>query len=228
LENLLLLHGALGAKSQFEKLAQSLEGSFNIFTINFTGHGGEAIPNESFSIKILAGDILKWLDENNIHKIDIFGYSMGGYAAIYLAKRYPKRVRKIFTLATKFKWTEEIAAREVKMLDAAKIKEKVPKFAGELKERHSPQDWETVLAKTAEMMTNLGKKNELDIDDYPAIEHEVQISIGDRDRMVTLEESIDVYRKLKNGRLLVLPGTPHPLEQVDTARLSYEIINYFT
>ncbi len=225
--NILLLHGALGAKSQFKDLTKSLEKNFNVYSLNFSGHGGEPIPNDPFSIQMFAGDILRWLEENNIDKINIFGYSMGGYAAIYLAKHYPERVGKIFTLATKFEWTEEIAAREIKMLDAAKIKEKVPKFAEELKARHNPEDWERVLAKTAEMMMNLGKKNELTLEDYSAIEHEIQIGIGERDKMVTLEESIAVYRKLKNGRLLVLPDTPHPLEQVDTDRLSYEIIRFF-
>jgi pimeloyl-ACP methyl ester carboxylesterase len=227
LKDLLLLHGALGARSQFEKLAGLLKESFNLQTINFSGHGGEAIPEEPFSITMFAGDILKWLDENKIGRINIFGYSMGGYTALYLAQKHPGRVGKLFTLATKFEWTKEIAAKEIKMLDMEKIKEKVPKFAEELTMRHSPQDWETVLSKTSEMMINLGNKNELKAEDYPMIENEVQIGIGDRDKMVTLEESINAYRKLKNGKLLVLPNTPHPLEQVDAERLGYEIKSFF-
>jgi pimeloyl-ACP methyl ester carboxylesterase len=227
LKDLLLLHGALGAGSQFEKLSGLLKGSFNLHTMNFSGHGGKPVPEEPFSIKMFAGDILTWLDENKIDKINIFGYSMGGYAAMYLAKNHPGKVGRIFTLATKLEWTEEIAAKEVKMLDAGKIKEKVPKFAEELRIRHSPQDWEAVLSKTSEMMVNLGRKNVLNAEDYSMIENQVQIGIGDRDKMATLEESINAYRKLKNGKLLVLPNTPHPLEHVDAERLSYEIKSFF-
>lgn len=228
MKDLLLLHGALGAKSQFVEFENTLQKSFNVHSINFTGHGGNYIPVSPFSIKMFAEDILKWLDENKLGSINIFGYSMGGYAALYTAKHYPARINKIFTLATKFEWSEEIAGREVKMLDAAKIKEKVPKFAEELKERHHPQDWEKVLFKTAEMMNNLGKKNELTANDYKEIEHEILIAIGDRDKMVSLEESMVVYKTLKNGSLLVLPHTPHPLEQVDKERLAREIKCFFS
>lgn len=220
---LLLLHGALGSKKQFDELGKALQDSFRTHSINFSGHGGELLPGEPFSIKLFAGDVLKWMEINNTDKIDIFGYSMGGYAALYLAKKYPEKIGKIFTLATKFEWNEETSSREVKMLDAAKIMEKIPKFAMELAKRHAPENWETVMAKTAEMMINLGRKNTLTLDDYEQIENEVTLAVGDRDKMVTIEETIAVYRKLKNGRLLVLPNTPHPLEHVNMERLAYEI-----
>lgn len=224
---LLLLHGALGAKKQFTEIEKALQDSFHVHSINFSGHGGEPTPVEPFSIELFASDVLKWMEMNNTSKIDIFGYSMGGYAALYIAKKYPQKIGKIFTLATKFEWNVEISGREVKMLDAAKIKEKIPKFAMELAKRHAPENWETVMAKTAEMMIKLGRKNTLSLDVYAQIENEVLVGIGDRDKMVTIEETIAVYRKLKNGRLLVLPDTPHPLEQVSVERLAYEIKKFF-
>lgn len=227
MDNLLLLHGALGSKKQFSALEKILSEKFKVYSLDFTGHGGNTIPDEPFSIRMFSADILEWLNHKGIEKINIFGYSMGGYAALYLARHNHERIEKIFTLATKFEWTEEIAAREVKMLDAAKIKEKVPKFAEELKQRHQGQDWEKVLEKTSEMMKNLGKQNELREEDYAEIKNEVMVGVGDTDKMVTLEETISVYRRLKNGRLIVLPETPHPLEQADTVRLGFEIERFF-
>ena len=47
-----------------------------------------------------------------------------------------------------------------------------------------------------------------------SIEHDVLVGIDDRDKRVTIEKTLDVYRKLKNGKLLVLPDTPHPLEGI--------------
>jgi pimeloyl-ACP methyl ester carboxylesterase len=228
--NLLLLHGALGAKTQFAELENLLSENFNVHSINFSGHGGSEIPRAPFSIEMFAGDILKWRDENNINKINIFGYSMGGYAALHLAKTHTEITGKIFTLATKFEWTEQTAAREVKMLDPAKIKEKVPAFAIELEERHSPQNWETILAKTAEMMINLGESGGKK-GGYPlqtdSILNEVMIGIGEKDKMVTVGESETVCRSLVNGKLFVFPGTPHPLEQVDAEMLADEIKKFF-
>jgi hypothetical protein len=77
------------------------------------------------------------------------------------------------------------------------------------------------------MMINLGIKNTLKLEDYSTIENEVMVGIGDRDKMVTFHETRQVYQRLKNGRMIVLPDTPHPLEQVQTERLEYEIKNFF-
>src|SRR4249920_759545 len=132
MKRLLLLHGALGAREQFGDLAGKLKDSFEVHTINFTGHGGGDIPGIPFSMEMFREDIISYLDKNNISEIDIFGYSMGGYAALHTAVNSPGKIKKIFTLATKFEWTPQTAEREVKMLDAEKIKAKVPKFADEL------------------------------------------------------------------------------------------------
>jgi esterase/lipase len=201
MQKLLLLHGALGSKNQFAQLQKRLKNDFEIHTINFSGHGGEIIPEQPFSINLFAKDVLTYLNKVKIDKINIFGYSMGGYAGLYLAKKYPDRINNIFTIAAKFKWNEEIAAKEIKMLNPLKIKEKIPAFAEELKERHSPQNWETILVKTAEMMINLGKHNELMEEGITSIEQNVCIGVGDCDKMVSIEETVEVYRMLKNGQM---------------------------
>jgi hypothetical protein len=55
----------------------------------------------------------------------------------------------------------------------------------------------------------------------------VRISIGDRDKMVTLEESIRVYRLLEKGEFQVFPNTPHPLEKAPVDKLAEAIIDFF-
>jgi esterase/lipase len=222
MQHLLLLHGAIGSKDQLQPLAEKLKNDFIIHSISFSGHGGESMP-DAFSIELFANDVLRYLQKNNIEKISIFGYSMGGYVALYLAKHHPEKTDKIFTLATKFLWSPEIAAKEMKMLDAEKIEAKIPAFAKVLEKRHTPNDWKLVLQKTSDMMKILGEKNPLQLNDYEIIENKIMISIGDKDTMVTLEETIDVYRRLKNASFLVLPATQHPIEKIDIDRLSREI-----
>jgi esterase/lipase len=226
MQHLLLLHGAIGAKEQLTPLAEKLKSSYIVHTLNFSGHGGEPMPT-NFSIVIFANDVLSYLDKNNIDKINIFGYSMGGYVALFLAKKHPSRINKVMTLATKFHWTEETAEKEIKMLNPEKIQEKLPEFAKTLEDRNKPNDWKLALKSTAEMMIALGKKNTLQLSDYQNIEHQTLISIGDKDSMVTLEETIAVYRQLKNANFFVLPNTQHPIEKVELERLSKEIKLFF-
>lgn len=228
MQDILLLHGALGSKEQFCEIEKFLGRDFRTHTINFSGHGGEQIPAEAFRIELFSADIIKYLDKNKIESSDIFGYSMGGYAALWAAVKNPGRIGKIFTLATKFEWSEEIAVKETKMLNPQKIKEKVPAYAEQLIKRHGEKNWEKVLDSTAGMMNELGKKNILDAAALGSINNNVQVSVGDRDKMVTIEETVNAYRNLKNGKLLVLPDTPHPLEGVNAERLCYEIKRFFT
>lgn len=226
MQHLLLLHGAIGAKEQLMPLAEKLKSSYIVHTLNFSGHGGEPMPT-NFSIEIFANDVLNYLDKNNIDKINIFGYSMGGYVSLYLAQKHPSRINKVMTLATKFHWTEETAEKEIKMLNPEKIQEKLPEFAKTLEDRNKPNDWKLALKSTAEMMIALGKKNTLQLSDYQNIEHQTLISIGDKDSMVTLEETIAVYRQLKNANFIVLSNTQHPIEKVELERLSKEIQLFF-
>lgn len=227
MDKLLLLHGALGSSEQLEPLAEALKNSFNVYLLNFSGHGGKEITDSSFSIGMFAEDVKYFIEKNKLDGINVYGYSMGGYVALYIARHFPGKINKIFTTASKFDWTEETSLRESKLLDAQKISEKIPEFAEELSKRHSPEDWKKVLSKTAGMMISLGKNKVLNDEELALIENEVMLSVGDRDNMVSIEETVNAYRKLKNGRLMVIPDTRHPIEKISVDRLSGEIINFF-
>jgi pimeloyl-ACP methyl ester carboxylesterase len=215
MQDLILLHGAIGAKSQLESLANELSNEFKIHLINFSGHGGKPMTEAKFSIALFADDVLDYMEKNSIERADIFGYSMGGYVAVYIAKYHPAKVNRIITLATKFYWDEATAAKEVKMLNADAIQQKVPVFAQQLSERHFPTDWKKLLARTAELLTALGYDNTLQPGDYLTVTAPCLLLLGDRDKMVSLDETLTVYKQLPNAQLGILPGTPHQVELVN-------------
>lgn len=227
MQHLLLLHGAIGGKDQLITLAEELKTRFIIHSLNFSGHGGNNIPDSAFAIDMFARDVLEYMDEYKIESACIFGYSMGGYVAMYLAKNFPARVTKFATLATKFEWTTAIAEKETKMLDPLKIEEKIPQFAKQLQQRHHPQNWKLILHKTAEMMKAMGADNPLKQEDYAAINTPVMVLLGDRDKMVSLDETVNVYRLLPQAQFGILPATPHPLEQTDVKMLSLFLNKFF-
>lgn len=228
MQHLLLLHGAVGAKQQLEPLANTLNDTFTVHLLNFSGHGGHSMPDSDFSIALFGQDVLSYMQENNIEQADFFGYSMGGYVAMFIAKHHAEKVNRIVTLATKFYWDEAVAAKEIKMLDATAIQQKVPAFAEQLRNRHLPNNWVDVLEKTIVLLRSLGSGDVLKTDDYPAINTACLILLGDRDKMVTLDETVAVYKQLPNAQLCVLPNTPHPLEQVNVELLSFFIKRHLT
>jgi pimeloyl-ACP methyl ester carboxylesterase len=228
MQDILLLHGAIGSTEQLYQLEQKLAHSFTVNTLNFSGHGGSPVADEEFSIALFASEVIAFLDKKQIDSINIFGYSMGGYVAMYLAKHHPQKIKKIITLATKFNWDEIIAAQEIKMLNADKIEEKLPDFAAALQKRHAPNNWKTVLQKTAAMLTAMGKDNPLKAADYPTIQHPVLLMLGDRDKMVTHDETVEVYKYLPQAQLAILPNTGHPIEMINADSLASEIKSFLS
>jgi pimeloyl-ACP methyl ester carboxylesterase len=212
--NLLLLHGALGSEVQLKPLQELLSKDFNVHTLNFEGHGGRTSDHE-FDMERFADNVAEKLQTLEIANTHIFGYSMGGYVALTLAKKYPAMVESIVTLGTKFNWNLESAQQEVRMLNPEKIEEKVPAFAKRLHELHQPNDWKVVMQKTAAMMLTLANGKKLIDGDLQQIQHKVLIGIGSLDNMVTAEESENAATQLSNGNLKIIENVKHPIEKVD-------------
>lgn len=227
MKKLLLLHGALGSKDHFIDLTKALSGDFDVYSLNFNGHGNQQIIESEFSISHFANEVIRFLDQHNIGSVSIFGYSMGGYVALYLAQKFPNRIESVFTLATKFEWTIESATKETKLLNPSVIKEKVPKYATTLEQLHG-DSWEKLMNATATLMLDLGVNPVLTDNDFRNITVPVLLSVGDKDAMVCLEETIVVNRLIPSAQLLVLPNTTHPIERIDIVALSFQIKRFFT
>lgn len=226
MKELLLLHGALGSKDQFAELELALAPTYKIYSLNFSGHGRRPSHHHAYTVQNFAHEVLDWMNEHYIQQIDVFGYSMGGYVALWLARFYPERVGKIFTLGTKLKWSNEIAEQEIKMLNPEKVIEKVPAFAQALAERHGEHEWQSVMSKTALLMKDLGHTH-LSDQDFIKIEHQVKLGLGAQDNMVSVDETEYTHHLIKNSELKIYEGVPHPIDRVPLELLASEINEWF-
>ena len=220
---LLLLHGALGARSQLDALLPLVAHLGPVVALDLEGHGARPAADRPFRIEHFAGNVRELLAAQGVERAAIFGYSMGGYVALHLAATHPALVSAVFTLGTKLAWSPETAAREVAQLDPATIAAKVPRFAQALAARHVGAGWERVLRETAGLLRELGDRPPLTANVLAGIACPVRLAVGDRDATVTLEETRDAMRALPRGELEVLPATPHPFERVPLARLAWSI-----
>jgi pimeloyl-ACP methyl ester carboxylesterase len=222
-----ILHGALGSALQLDSVREALQRSgMNVYSMNFSGHGGETFQSE-FGIEQFATDVLRELDKHKLSMVNVFGYSMGGYVALWLAHKHPHRIGKVSTLGTKFDWSVESASREVKKLNPEKIVEKIPAFARILESRHAPNDWKELMQKTADMMMSLGKDPLLTREILKSISHPTLICLGDQDDMADKQYSEEVAGLLRNGKFMLLDNTPHPIEKVSLEKLTDILLNYF-
>ncbi|MBV8328528.1 alpha/beta hydrolase [Chryseobacterium sp.] len=210
--NLILLHGALGHSDIFNPYREKLSSYFTIHTPLFSGHGGTELPAGGISIEKYTQELTDYCNNNNLKDVFILGHSMGGYIALCYALKNPDTINSIITLGTKFDWSEEQALKESKMLNPDIILDKVPQYAKLLESQHG-STWKHLLPAIADLMIDLGKKPPLK-DNLASIITPVQIMVGDKDNMVTIEESAHTYRNLPNAKLAVLPDTKHPMDKV--------------
>lgn len=226
-KQLLLLHGALGSKIQFKELKKMLDPNFEVHLFNFSGHGNNTVAGK-FSMEVFQKDVLEYMENHAIESAAIFGYSMGGYVGLKLAHDFPEKVERLMTLGTKIQWNPEIAAKEVQLLDPEAMEVKIPKFAEFLKNVHDPNDWKSVVGKTAEMMHGLGNGNALIEEEFKSIDIPVLIARGSEDNMVTREESESLAGILKKGNFMEIPNGKHPWAQVETPVLAQLLLDFFT
>jgi pimeloyl-ACP methyl ester carboxylesterase len=227
MEKILFLHGALGSKQQFTPLMQMLGDQFSCHAINLAGHGGELIPPQGLTFPTFAANILHYLDAQKIDKINLCGFSMGGYAALYFAFLHPERVNKILTLNVKFNWDPITTAKETGMLDPDKMFEKVPAFANNLMVLHGMNIWKNLLKSTSDMMKKLSETVVMSEEELKSIKHPILLGIGDRDTTSSVKETLDVFHLLPQAQLWVLPGTAHPFEKIDTKMLLPVLQKFF-
>lgn len=220
MKDILLLHGALGSASQLNSLATALKDDFNVRTLNFSGHGGDDLPDEDFSIRLFAEEVLSYLEEHKLSSVNIFGYSMGGYVALYLAAQHPDKIQHLITLGTKFDWNPETANREASYLNADDMELKIPKYAEQLKQRHGEKNWKQVLQKTASLMQSMPVQS-LTGEQLSNITSKCLLMVGDSDKMVSIRETENTFKEINGSACCVLPGTVHILEKVDLNLLKF-------
>ncbi len=225
MRDLILLHGALGSASSLAQLKIELDEKFNCHSFNLGGHGKSPFNKSGFGIEVFAEELGEFILDKGLNNPNIFGYSMGGYVALYLASKQSVSLGKIITLGTKFAWTKESAAHETSRMIPETMEQKIPAYTKKLALTHG-SEWKSLVLNTAQMMKGLGEAPLLTSKTLKTIKNEVLILRGSEDKMVTEEESIWASSQLTNGSFNVLDNQPHPIEKVSTSLLTQEILNF--
>ena len=224
MEQIILIHGALGNEPQMFPLKNILSESMDVHVLEFEGHGSTSDLNKPFTTASFIQQL-----ENKINELDnpphIFGYSMGGFVALLAAAVKNVQIQSITTLGTKMKWNPTIAAKEMRNLNPVLIAEKVPGFASALEKSHGSH-WEEVVLRTADFMKTLGDTSPISKEAMSKIEIPVQLLLADQDQMVSREETKQVHDWIKGSEFHLLDNSFHPLEKVSMEVLRRKIEAY--
>ena len=100
---LLLLHGGLfNIDLQFGQLLPGLSASRQVIATDFQGHGRTGDIDRPLSTAGLASDVVGLLRHLDVARADVFGFSVGGAVALYLAIKHPQLVRRLVVSSVSF------------------------------------------------------------------------------------------------------------------------------
>jgi pimeloyl-ACP methyl ester carboxylesterase len=210
---LVLLHGSNASGPEMEPLARLLRPHFELRAPNLLGHGGRPVP-DGYSLEEMSEDLIAWLDSERIGRCDLFGYSVGGYVALHAARRHPDRFRAFATLAAKYLFDESAVKHVVHLSQPARLARPEIGRKPEMERAHGARNWEKVALNTCELFRRLGERPPLSEADLTRINVPALIVSGDRDPLVSAEESRRLADLLPFARLALFPGPAHPLKEV--------------
>lgn len=201
---LLLIHGGLGAGSEWEPIARELAGSFRVIVPDSRGHGRSSNPSGELSYPQLADDAAALAGSLRLNRPTVVGWSDGGQVALELAARHPE-VAGSLVVGGAYPEFERSGLRDTHR-DLLREIEEGPEDEElrELKALHD--DWDALIAQTRGMWL-----------DYPGLPPEKVAAIslptlvisGDRDEIVPISLQLKLQAELPNSELAVVPGAGH-------------------
>lgn len=94
-ETLVLLHGFMENLSIWNDMEPHLSENFSLLKIDLPGHGQSEIIAEVQTMEMMAEEVKKVLDHENLTKIHLLGHSMGGYVSLAFAEKHPEYLKSL-------------------------------------------------------------------------------------------------------------------------------------
>lgn len=102
-KTLLFIHGLSDNLLYWEFLASNLNDDYQVLRVDLRGHGETELGNDEITLDTYVNDLNNLLDELNISKVNLIGFSLGGAVALDFAIRYPKKVDSLVLMSCFYK-----------------------------------------------------------------------------------------------------------------------------
>ena len=226
---LVLLHHLTAVLEDWDpRVVDGLAAQHHVIAFDNRGVGGSGGSTPK-TVEEMARDAVAFIGALGFSKVDLLGFSLGGFVSQVIAQQQPGLVRKIILAGTGPAGGEGIVNVAAVLQDAfgkAAATNKHPKhflfftqtssgqaaaddFLGRLKERTEDLDAavsnETIQAQLAAIQA----WGQGDATTLETVQHPVLVANGDDDVMVPLSNSFELARRLPNAQLSIFPDAGH-------------------
>jgi pimeloyl-ACP methyl ester carboxylesterase len=220
------LHGGL---SHFDNAFAQQRAYFAAFRqvigIDQRGHGHSPDTDEPFSYYGMAEDTAALLEKLALGPVDVVGHSDGGNVALLLARHHPQLVRRVVVSGANLRAPHLSAERARRAAMAPEqIADRLAPFRADYVKvaPDGPNHWSVFAKKSWRLWLT---PVVIEPAELAAIKAPVLVIAGDHD-VTPLEETLEIYRGVARGQLMILPDTGHATFQ-DRADLMNATIRAF-
>ena len=217
---ILFLHGGMHHfDDTFARQRDFFAASRRVIGVDQRGHGHSPDTDAPFSYRQMAEDTAALIRKLALGPVDVVGHSDGGNVALLLASRYPELVRRVVVSGANLRAGKPAAELEQRgAMPPAQIAERLAAFRADYVQvaPDGAQHWPVFAAKSWRLWLT---PVVIESAELSAIKAPVLVIAGDHD-LTPLEQTLEIYRGLTRGQLMIVPATGH-----DTFGERAEIVN---
>ncbi|MCD6425123.1 MAG: alpha/beta hydrolase [Anaerolineales bacterium] len=214
---LILLHGATDTHKLWSPFIPELSKIFQVFTPDSRGHGRTFNPAGELNYQTLADDLAAFIQELDLEKPFIFGYSDGGQTALDFGMRYPDIAGALVIGGAWYRFSAEYqdALKQVGFIGVGEINLHIY-------EKFAPADWRERMGKyhpnpdpnypevlLRSLSSLFWTPLNYDKEDFLKIQAPTLILVGEQDELVPPEESWEMAALIPGAELALIPGATH-------------------
>ena len=124
---LVLLHGFMENLTIWEEMEKFLSSEFTLIKVDLPGHGSSEVFSEVHTMDLMAIEVKKVTDSLKLEKFHLLGHSMGGYATLAFAEKFPG-VLKSITLFFSSYFADDDEKKDQRQKSLRIIKEAFPTY----------------------------------------------------------------------------------------------------
>lgn len=91
---LIILHGLFGSADNWLSIAKELENDFTTYLLDLRNHGDSGHQSD-WNYKVMAEDLLEFMEDHQLDKAHLLGHSMGGKISMTFALSHPELVDRL-------------------------------------------------------------------------------------------------------------------------------------
>ena len=96
----LMLHGFTDSWFSYSRVLKSMDPKYHVYVLDQRGHGDSDQPRNGYTPRVLADDVLAFMNAIGINEATVVGHSMGSFVAQHIATLEPERVKKLVLIGS--------------------------------------------------------------------------------------------------------------------------------